>query len=250
MGYGVDGRLARHCALGQLLIRTDHDALVEYMSAVNDQLSTNSDEFFAYDKPKDFRIEHRKVELFHTGSEAPKKQPKDEVGEVPALHLAGTVAVSREQPGERALVPSQGTSRGRAAAAVECRRSQPERAVPHLQHARHCGPAAEHAVSRYSPAGRFHARRLRRVRQCGTHHRRHAARHRRHPLLHGLAGAARLLAARHRRHQPGLVLRVSGQRARSPHSCERLQSRVDGIRRRGLDGPVDAAHPRRAWKRC
>ncbi len=70
--------------------QTDHDAMVGYMSAVNDHLAENSDEFFAYEKPKDFRIEHRKVELFHTGSEPPKKQPKDEAGTVPALHLAGS----------------------------------------------------------------------------------------------------------------------------------------------------------------
>ena len=56
----------------------DHDAMVDYMSVVNDHLAADSDNFFAYDKPTDFRIEHRKVELFHTGSEPPKKQPKDE----------------------------------------------------------------------------------------------------------------------------------------------------------------------------
>ncbi|HSY12565.1 MAG TPA: alpha/beta hydrolase family protein [Verrucomicrobiae bacterium] len=56
----------------------DQRAMIEYMSAVNDHLAQNSDEFFRYDVPSDFRIEHRKVELFHTGSEPPKKQPKDE----------------------------------------------------------------------------------------------------------------------------------------------------------------------------
>jgi len=67
-------------SLGKAPDPSNHDATVEYMSAVNDRLSANSDEFFAYEKPKDFRVEHRKVELFHTGSEAPKKQPKDEIG--------------------------------------------------------------------------------------------------------------------------------------------------------------------------
>jgi Alpha/beta hydrolase domain containing 18 len=60
---------------------TDREAMVGYMSVVNDHLAENSDEFFAYDRPKDFHIERRKVELFHTGSEPPKKLPKDEWGQ-------------------------------------------------------------------------------------------------------------------------------------------------------------------------
>jgi hypothetical protein len=60
--------------------QSDHDAMVDYMSGINDHLAEDSDSFFAYDKPKDFHIEQRKVELFHTGSEPPKRQPKDEWG--------------------------------------------------------------------------------------------------------------------------------------------------------------------------
>src|SRR6516225_5938600 len=59
---------------------TDKTALLGYWSAVNDHLIANSDKFYAYKTPTDFRIEHRKVELFHTGSKPPKKQPKDEWG--------------------------------------------------------------------------------------------------------------------------------------------------------------------------
>ena len=58
----------------------DRDAMVEYMGAVNDRLIENSDEFFAYKTPADFHVEHRKVELFHTGSEPPKTKLKDEWG--------------------------------------------------------------------------------------------------------------------------------------------------------------------------
>ena len=72
----------------------DNRAMIAYMSAVNDHLAQNSDEFFHYDKPTDFRIEHRKVELFHTGSEPPKKQPKDEQ----AQFLRFTSAVSSPFP--------------------------------------------------------------------------------------------------------------------------------------------------------
>src|ERR1700689_5204385 len=57
----------------------DHQrAMVEYLTTINSYLVANSDEFFPYPKPTDFRIEHRKVELFHTGSQPPKKLPKDE----------------------------------------------------------------------------------------------------------------------------------------------------------------------------
>jgi Alpha/beta hydrolase domain containing 18 len=60
--------------------QTDKAAMLGYWSTVNDHLVVNSDEFYAYKVPTDFRIEHGKVELFHTGSEPPKKQPKDEWG--------------------------------------------------------------------------------------------------------------------------------------------------------------------------
>src|SRR5271157_3104877 len=56
--------------------QTDKAAMMEYWTAVNEHIVANSDEFYAYKTPADFRIEHRKVELFHTGSEPPKKQPK------------------------------------------------------------------------------------------------------------------------------------------------------------------------------
>lgn len=54
------------------------EAMLEHMVGVNDQVIADSDRFFDYSRPTDFRIEHRKVELFHTGSAPPKKQPKDE----------------------------------------------------------------------------------------------------------------------------------------------------------------------------
>ncbi len=60
--------------------QSDTTAMVQYIAALNDHLAANSDEFFRYHTPTDFRIEHRKVELFHTGSEPPKKLPKDEWG--------------------------------------------------------------------------------------------------------------------------------------------------------------------------
>jgi hypothetical protein len=59
----------------------DTAAMMEYWSAVNQRLVAHSDEFYAYQAPTDFRLETRKVELFHTGSEPPKTKLKDEWAE-------------------------------------------------------------------------------------------------------------------------------------------------------------------------
>ena len=47
-----------------------------YLHELNDHIVANSDEFFAYKKPTDFRLETRKIELFPTGSNASDKVPK------------------------------------------------------------------------------------------------------------------------------------------------------------------------------
>ena len=46
-----------------------------------DRIIANSDDFYAYKTPTDFRIEHRRVELFPTGSEPPKRQLKESYGQ-------------------------------------------------------------------------------------------------------------------------------------------------------------------------
>jgi len=58
----------------------DTRAMLDFWKAVNAHIVANSDEFYAYQTPTDFRLEHRKVELFHTGSEPPKKQLKKSCG--------------------------------------------------------------------------------------------------------------------------------------------------------------------------
>ena len=55
---------------------SDTRAMMEFWTAVNDRIVAASDDFYAYKVPTDFRLEHRRVELFHTGSEPPKKQLK------------------------------------------------------------------------------------------------------------------------------------------------------------------------------
>ena len=65
--------------LGAVPDTSNHDAMVQDTppSTITWQRTATSS---SRTKPKDFRIEHRKVELFHTGSQPPKKQPKDEIG--------------------------------------------------------------------------------------------------------------------------------------------------------------------------
>src|ERR1039457_6005937 len=55
----------------------DKPAMFDFWNAVNDLIIANSDDFYSYKTPTDFRLEHRRVELFHTGSEPPKKKLKE-----------------------------------------------------------------------------------------------------------------------------------------------------------------------------
>ena len=130
---------------------TDKDPMLRYMSAVNDHLVENSDDFFGYTTPTDFRIEHRKVELFHTGSEPPKKQLKDQWGKF----LRFTSPVDR--PIRKTIASTRaGFRRMVVARWCCCRNGTPTPSVrtrcAAFQSAGHCGPAEDHAVSRYPPA--------------------------------------------------------------------------------------------------
>ena len=49
-----------------------------YVHDLNDRIVANSDHFFSYITPRDFRLERRKIELFPTGSNASDKIPKGE----------------------------------------------------------------------------------------------------------------------------------------------------------------------------
>ena len=92
----------------------DKDAMLRYWSAINDHLIAHSDEFYAYKTPTDFRLERRKVELFHTGSEAPRKQPKDEWG----TFLRFTSAVKSPYPKNDHVNARWFPARGRRAVIV------------------------------------------------------------------------------------------------------------------------------------
>jgi hypothetical protein len=44
------------------------EEIEQYFLSLNEKIVQNSDEFFSYKTPTDFRLEQRRVELFHTGS--------------------------------------------------------------------------------------------------------------------------------------------------------------------------------------
>ena len=71
-------------------------------------------EFYAYKVPTDFRLEKRKVELFHTGSDAPKKLPKDEIG----TFLRFTSPVESPYPENNCMNARWFPARGRRAVIV------------------------------------------------------------------------------------------------------------------------------------
>src|SRR5271157_2874038 len=59
----------------------DNASNLAYWTAVNERAVAHSDEFYAYRAPTDSRLEHRRVELFHTGSEPPTKKLKESYGQ-------------------------------------------------------------------------------------------------------------------------------------------------------------------------
>ena len=79
-----------------------------------------SDKFYAYRVPVDFRLEHRRVELFHTGSQPPDATERI-VRTVSALHVGGGVAVPGEQSDECAAGFGARQAGGSGAAAMERR---------------------------------------------------------------------------------------------------------------------------------
>lgn len=53
----------------------DEAGFESYLHGLNDHIVANSDDFFSYAAPKDFRLETRKIEVFPTGSNASQKAP-------------------------------------------------------------------------------------------------------------------------------------------------------------------------------
>ena len=176
--------------------QSDHDAMVQYMvgrsTIIWRRTATSSSPTRG---PTDFRIEHRKVELFHTGSEPPKKQPKDEWGKFLRFTSAGqspfpenNLVNARWFPakGHRAVVLLPQWNADGVSQNALCRIfnmlgiAALRLSMPYHDIRRPAGfTRADYAVSA-NVARTIDA---------------DAAGGGRHPLLHGLAGAARLLAS-------------------------------------------------------
>ena len=92
----------------------DKAAMLAYWMVINDYAVAHSDEFFSYKTPADFRLEKRKVELFHTGSDAPKKQPKEQLG----TFLRFTSAVESPYPENNCMNARWFPARGHRAVIV------------------------------------------------------------------------------------------------------------------------------------
>jgi len=83
-----------------------------YLHELNDHIVANSDEFFAYKTPNDFRLETRKIELFPTGSNADDKVPKGDgtflrfTSPAPSLYPENDLVNARWFPtkGNRAVI--------------------------------------------------------------------------------------------------------------------------------------------------
>lgn len=65
----------------------------KFLHELNDEIVAQSDEFFSYKTPTDFRLETRKIELFPTGSNASDKVPKGD-----GIFLRFTSPVSTPYP--------------------------------------------------------------------------------------------------------------------------------------------------------
>ncbi len=72
--------------------------LLEHFSRFNDRIIKASDDFYSYQKPTDFRLESREVQVFSTRSSRPASGSKSSwhLCRVFALQLAGGHAVSRK----------------------------------------------------------------------------------------------------------------------------------------------------------
>ncbi len=222
--------------------QSDRDAMLAYIVALNNHLAENSDEFFAYDKPKDFHIERRKVELFHTGSEPPKKLPKDEWGQflrftsaVPSPYPENNLVNARWFPakGHRAVVllpqwNADGVSQNALCrifnllGIAALRLSMPYHDIRRPNGLTRADYAVSANVGRTIDATR---QAVADIRSCMDW-----LEQKGYSRL-GIVGTSL-----------GSVPRVPGQRPRRAYPGQRLQSRVDGVRRCGLDGPINPAH--------
>ena len=216
--------------------------MIDYWLAVNQRIIANSDEFYAYKPPSDFRLEHRKVELFHTGSEPPKKRLKDES----AQFLRFTSAVESPYPENNLMNARWFPARGHRAVIV-----MPQWNADGISHNGLCRIFNALGISALRMSMPYHDIR----RPAGITRADYAVSanvgRTIHAVRQGIADIRSCLDWLQQRGYShlGLVGTSLGScyaflaAAHDPRiTRERLQSRIHCIWRRGLDGAVDAAH--------
>ena len=70
--WGLEWTRSWPCVNGNFPRAETPASAERFLHDINQEVVTNSDSFFSYQTPSDFRLERRRVELFHTGSAPPK----------------------------------------------------------------------------------------------------------------------------------------------------------------------------------
>ena len=185
-------------------------AIYRVFPRFNDRIIQNSDEFYSYRSPTDFRLEHREVQVFST-REVPDPKLEEKVRGTNAEFLRFTSPVATPYPENNLVNARWFPARGRRAVVV----------LPHwnadgspITVCAECSIGwaspcfGQPALPRYQAAVRWFIARIMRFQRNRPHHRFGASRSDRRPFLSRLAGVARLQPARNRRHQPWLLLRI------------------------------------------
>ena len=232
------------------------------MVRINQFLIRHSDSFFGYQRPTDFRLEERHPELFPTNvrpetlaQDAAIKQQAAE-GKIPPAQFLRFTSPERTPYPENDLVNARwypapahkDPQRPKQAIMV-----MPQWNADAFSHNSLCTIFNKMGISALRLSKPYHD--IRRPARAGALRLRRQRQHRphalglppgggRYSLLPGLAGGAGLRALRRAGNQPGLLLRLPGQRPRRAAAGECLQPCVDGLWRRGLGGAEHA--PRQA----
>jgi hypothetical protein len=222
--------------------------LLEYFSRFNDRIIRDSDSFYSYQKPADFRLERREVQVFST-REVPDPRLEEKVRGTQAEFLRFTSPVVTPFPENNLVNARWFPARGRRAVVF----------LPHWN---------SDAISYTSLCRVLNWMGIAVLRLSMPYHdiRRPAEIDRADYAVSANIGRT-LDSVRqgvidvrccldwleaqgynrlgHRGHEPGIVLRVYRYRARSADSGGCVQSRLDLFCRRGVARAVHAAHPRR-----
>ena len=249
-------------------VERDDAAAEAAMVRINQLLIRHSDVFFGYKRPTDFRLEERYPQLFPTNVRPETLAQDAELKQQAAEGKLAQAQFLRFTSPERTPYPENDLVNARWYPAPEHKDpARPKQAIVVLpqwnadgfSHNSLCTIFNRMGVSALRLSKPYHDIRrpggagalgLLRQRQYRPHHLRLPPGGGRYPLLPRLARRAGIRALRRAGNKPRLLLRVPGQRARPAHPRERLQSRVDGVWRRGVGRPKHAPcspGARRGW---